>query len=241
MTSDVVVVRDDNGATGANPFQDLTDPSDGLPGRLVVTGVTIPWSNAPTLGQERIGSTLSLAVDPNNSDIVYVAWADRVGTGDIYTVHVRRSTNSGAAWSADLQTITNATCISLAVADNGTVGFLYQQVTGTGAGRRWQTNLVQTRDGFGTVTRTLLANVSANTPVTGDVPYIGDYNYLLAVEDEFRGVFSANNTPSLFNFPNGVRYQREADFDANELRDEAGNVIAISIDPFYFSVSVIGN
>src|SRR6059036_331788 len=50
VTSDVVVVRDDNGATGATPFRDLVDPADNLPGRLVATRVTIPWSNAPTLG-----------------------------------------------------------------------------------------------------------------------------------------------------------------------------------------------
>src|SRR2546422_6529149 len=91
VTSDVVVVRDDIGATGATPFRDLVDPSDNLPGRLVATHVTIPWSNAPTLGQERIGSTLSIAVDALHSNNVYLAWADRVGTGDIYTVHVRRS------------------------------------------------------------------------------------------------------------------------------------------------------
>src|SRR6516164_8121121 len=69
-TSDVVVVRDDSAATGPNPFQALKDPSDNLPGRVVVKNVSIPWSNAPTLGQERIGSTLSIAVDPNNSSTV---------------------------------------------------------------------------------------------------------------------------------------------------------------------------
>src|SRR5438309_7528901 len=42
-TSDVVVVRDDAGATGPHPFQALKDPSDKLPGRLVVKGVSIPW------------------------------------------------------------------------------------------------------------------------------------------------------------------------------------------------------
>src|SRR5438105_3286346 len=68
VTSDVVVVRDDSGATGATPFRDLVDPTDHLPGRLVATHVTIPWSNAPTLGQERIGSTLSIAVDVLHSD-----------------------------------------------------------------------------------------------------------------------------------------------------------------------------
>jgi hypothetical protein len=66
-TSDVVVVRDDNGATGPNPFQILTDPADGIAGRLVVQNVSIPWNTGSALGQERIGSTLSIAVDPNNS------------------------------------------------------------------------------------------------------------------------------------------------------------------------------
>src|SRR5947199_657586 len=50
-TSDVVVVRDDTGGTAPNPFQALTDPSDKLPGRLVVKRVSIPWFNAQTLGQ----------------------------------------------------------------------------------------------------------------------------------------------------------------------------------------------
>src|SRR5439155_1111822 len=86
VTSDIAVVRDDSGAGGATPFRDLLDPSDHLPGRLVATHVTIPWSNAPTLGQERIGSTLSIAVNPLHSDTVYLAWADRVGTGGKFTV-----------------------------------------------------------------------------------------------------------------------------------------------------------
>src|SRR5436190_12841759 len=124
VTSDVVVVRDDSGATGSAPFKDLVDPSDHLPGRLVATSVAIPWSNAPTLGQERIGSTLSIAVDALHSDTVYVAWADRAGTGDIYTVHLRRSGDRGVTWSGDRRTVTNATNASLAVAANGTAGFL---------------------------------------------------------------------------------------------------------------------
>src|SRR5205809_5210119 len=63
VTSDVVVVRDDSGATGATPFRDLVDPSDHLPGRLVATHVTIPCSTSPTLGQERMRSALAIAVD----------------------------------------------------------------------------------------------------------------------------------------------------------------------------------
>jgi len=237
-TSDVVVVRDDAGGTGPNPFQALRDPSDKLPGRLVVKGASIPWSNVPTLGQERIGSTLSIAVDPNNSSTVYVGWADHGRKGDIYTLHVRRSTDRGVTWSkADLPqtTISNATNIALAVANNGVVGLLYQQLS---AGR-WVTHVVQSHDGFATAQDVILANVPADTPVQQFLPYLGDYDYLLSVGNEFRGVFCANNSPELANFPQGVTYQRAADFSTKTLTDGSDNRVAVSIDPFYFSVPVI--
>jgi hypothetical protein len=237
-TSDVVVVRDDNGATGSNPFQALTD-TDGLFGRRVAQNRTIPWSNSPTLGQERIGSTLSIAVDPNHSSTVYVAWGDRVGSQDIYTIHVRRSTDRGVTWSNDLRTLAQATCTALAVADNGTVGLLYHQLSDTGANGRWRTHLEQTRDAFAHVQDTILADAPANTPGVGFLPYIGDYNFLLAVGNEFRGTFSANNTPDLGNFPQGVRYQRWANFSTKTLQDGSGGTVATSIDPFYFSARVM--
>jgi hypothetical protein len=222
---------------GPNPFQALQDPSDKLPGRLVVKQVSIPWSNAPTLGQERIGSTLSIAVDPNNSSTVYVGWADHGSKGDIYTLHVRRSTDRGVTWSkSDLPhtTIKNATNIALAVAGTGTVGLLYQQLSGG----RWVTHVVQSRDAFASIQDIILASVPADTPVQQFLPYLGDYDYLLAVGNEFRGVFCANNTPDLANFPQGVTYQRAADFGKKTLTDGSGNPVAISIDPFYFSVPV---
>lgn len=237
-TSDVVVVWDDSAATGANPFQALKDPSDKLPGALVVKNVAIPWSNAPTLGQERIGSTLSIAVDPNNSSAVYVGWADKGTNGDIYTLHVRRSTDRGVTWSkADLPrtTISNATNIALAVANNGVVGLLYQQLSNG----RWMTHLVQSHDAFATSQDLVLATVPANTPTEQFLPYLGDYDYLLSVGNEFRGVFCANNTPDFANFPQGVTYQRAADFLSKTLNDGSGNPVPISIDPFYFTVPVI--
>ena len=237
-TSDVVVVRDDSAATGPTPFPALKDPSDNLPGRLVVKSVSIPWSNAPALGQERIGSTLSIAVDPNNSSIVYIGWADRGSKGDVYTLHVRLSTDRGATWSqTDLPntTLRNATNIALAVAQNGVAGVLYQQLSNG----RWVTHVVQSHDGFATVQDTILASVPANQPPEQFLPYLGDYDYLLSVGNEFRGVFCANNTPDLSNFPQGVTYQRAANFTSKTLNDGAGNPVAISIDPFYFSVGVI--
>ncbi|HKG78398.1 MAG TPA: VCBS repeat-containing protein [Pyrinomonadaceae bacterium] len=236
---DVVVVRDDTWGTGATPFTALTDPSDGLPGMRVVTNVTIPWVNGPALGNQRIGSTLSLAVDPNNSNIVYVGWADRVGNGDIYTIHVRRSTNRGVTWSnADLLTVTNATNVALAIGINGTVGAVYQQVTGSGASQRWVTTLVQTRNGFAGRQYTVLATVPATAPAPAFQPYLGDYIHLLAVGSEFRGIFSANNTPNLANFPQGVIYQRQVNFSTMTLLN-GGATVAISIDPFFFSVPML--
>lgn len=237
-TSDIVVVRDDAAATGANPFRALTDPSDKLPGRVVVKNASIPWSNAPSLGQERIGSTLSIAVDPNHSGTVYVSWADKGSNGDIYTLHVRSSTDRGVTWSKkDLPgtTIHNATNVALAVADNGVVGFLYQQL----AGGRWVTHLAQSHDGFMSSRDFVLATVPADQPAEQFLPYLGDYDYLLAVGNEFRGVFCANNTPDFANFPQGVTFQRAADFTSKKLNDGSGNPVPISIDPFFFSVPVI--
>lgn len=238
-TSDIVVVRDDNGASGANPFRDLLDPSDNQPGRIVVSNVKIPWSNTPTLGNERIGSTLSFAVHPTNSNIVYVSWADRVA-GETYTLHVRRSTDRGVTWSADLRTVKDATCCALAVASNGTVGFLYQQYEPSKISCKghWFTHLEQSTDGFQTKQDLILSYTLADSPEPQFLPYLGDYNFLLSVGSEFRGVFSASNIPDLDNFPGGVQYQRNANFDSNKLLDMGGNQVGISIDPFYFSVPV---
>lgn len=245
-TSDVVVVRDDQGGTSSPPFEALKDPTDHVAGRLVVTGRTIPWANPwpnpGPLGQERIGSSLSIAVDPNDSKTVYLAWADRSGN-DIYTVHLRRSDDRGQTWSSDLRTLSNATNPALAVADTGTVAFLYQQVVGTGASARWQTCLEQSNDRFThpqNVSSTVLANTSVSEPAMKGLPYLGDYNYMLAVHSEFRGIFSASNRPDPANFPSGMpRFQRRIDAATNRLLDESGNTVAVSIDPFYFRVPVL--
>ena len=239
ITTDIVVARDDNGATGTTPFRDLRDPSDNQPGRLVATNRTIIFSNGPTLGQERIGSTLSLAVDAAHSDTVYIAWADRVGSADIQTVHVRRSLDRGATWSNDLRTLPNTTNPSLAVAEDGTVGLLYQQLTGTGSASRWVNRFEQSRDGFATHKDVVLATVPANTPALQFLPYLGDYNMLLSRGNEFLGIFSAGNTPDPANFPSGVVFQRRVSQATHQLLDASGSPVDVSIDPFFFSVPVM--
>jgi hypothetical protein len=242
ITSDIVIARDDNGATTPTPFRDLRDPSDNQPGRLVATNRTIVFSNGPTLGQERIGSTLSLAVDATHSDTVYLAWADRTisgDAGDIQTVHVRRSTDRGATWSDDLRTLPNTTNPSLAVARDGTVGLLCQQLTGTGNASRWVNRFEQSRDGFATHKDLVLATAPANAPALQFLPYLGDYNMLLTRGTAFLGIFSAANTPDPANFPSGVVFQRRVNQATHQLLDGSGSPVAVSIDPFFFSVPVM--
>lgn len=236
-TTDVVVVRDDNWAAGANPFTALVDPGDLLAGRQVLTGVRVPWANVSqaAFGQERfVGSNISIAVDPRDSSRVYIAWADYPGGVPPYTLHVRRSDDRGVNWTGDLITVANATNPALAVNTHGRVGFLYQQVVGSP--QRWETHLRRSANLGGLWNDMILANVPATTPAPQFIPYIGDYVHLQAVGKDFYGIFSANNTPNLANFPQGVIYQRNANFGTQTLLNLSNQPVAISIDPFFFRV-----
>lgn len=231
----MVVVRDDNWGTGGTPFQVLTDPSDSKAGRFIAPAMTLP---SGSMGQQRLGaSNVSIAVDPRDSDRVYVAWGDSGGAGS-ETIHVRRSVNRGVDWSAaDLLTVTNAMNPQIAISDVGTVGVLYQQVV-TG---RWETHLVRTNDADATTFDTpgvLLANQSATTPVS-TIPsgvYVGDYASLVSAGHNFIGMFSTSNFPDKANFLTGVKYQREVDWTSHKLFTDATHTteVATSIDPFFF-------
>jgi len=83
-----------------------------------------------------------------------------------------------------------------------------------------------------------LANVPADTPIADFDPYLGDYAHLMAVGQDFYGIFSANNTPKKSNFPNGVVYQRNANWTTNALLGvDNTKPVGISIDPFFFKVT----
>jgi hypothetical protein len=231
---DVVVVRDDNWASGGTPFQALIDTGDSKPGIRVVNGVSNPFLSL-FLGQQRIGGDLSIAVDPLDSGRVYLCWGDlQSGT---YTLHVRKSTDSGATWSSDLTTITNATNPALAINEKGRLGFLYQRVDGVGPSQEWQTSIELTYDDFVSKKTHVLANTPANTPAKSFDPYLGDYLYMMAVGKRFYGIFCANNTPDHANFPNRVTYQRDANFSTKTLLNVDNTTpVNVSIDPFFFSV-----
>lgn len=240
-STDVVVVRDDDWGNGNSPFEDLKDPNDNVSGIRVVRNVSFAFNRngKPQNGQQRLGGNLSIAVDPrlNMSSNVYIAWNDEPTRGD-FTAHVRRSTNRGETWSsADLLTLSKATNAALAINRSGVIGLLYQQLTGVGVNRRWQTHFRRSIDGNNWLD-IILADTPANTPSAQFDPYLGDYSHLVADQDDFCGIFSANNVPNLQNFPNGVTYQRTHDFGTRKLLAlDNFTEVGPSIDPFFFRIS----
>jgi len=236
-TVDVVVARDDNFGQGG--YSAIVD-GDGLAGVRVVQGVSVVWAGA--MGNERLqGSQLSIAVDPNNSNTVYVSWAD--GTSASYTLHVRHSTNGGVTWdSSDLKSVSPADNPALAVNKDGLVGFLYQKYvssgtcqTGGGAAACWETHF-ETYNGS---TWTDLPHPLANTPDNAGSFPLGDYEHVMAVGRDFYGAFSASNYPDNANFYTGVQYLRYVDWSAHKLYADAGHTAAVtpSVDPFFFHIS----
>lgn len=230
-TADIIVVRDDNWGTGPKPFQALQDSVTHTIGQRAAQGITL---GTGSLGNQRVGSQIAIAVDPNNSQTVYVAWGD----GSPYTLHVRRSTDSGQTWGSDLRTIASATNPGLAINSKGKVAFLYQALVNPGSGNRWRTHLERTTNAFNQVQDLILADVPDQTGSYGGSNPIGDYDNVIAQDLDFYGVFSAFDTADNANFPNGVAYLRYADFNAHKLYADAGHTIAVSdsIDPFFFHI-----
>jgi hypothetical protein len=229
--SDIVVVRDDNGGSGS--WAALADPADGLAGRRVVTGVTVPPVGT-LLGSVRVSSRIAIAVDPRNRRRVYLAWCDGMpAVAPGFRLHLRRSDDGGTTWTGDLRTINQVTNPGLAVNVRGTVGLLYQRLTTPAGGNRFETHLEISDDRFASVRADLLV---ANLPDLGGTfqPTIGDYANLIAVGKDFHGAFCGFNQPTLANFPNGVTYLRNADFPNQRLLGNDGvTVRPASIDPFY--------
>ena len=234
-TFDVVIVRDDDWGSGGSPFTALVDPGDATSGLRIATQVINPFLSL-FMGQQRMGGDLSIAVDPRDSATVFVVYGD--STGGTYTLYVRKSTDSGATWGSNLRTVTNATNPALAIDQEGRLGLVYQEVTGLPTDQHWRTTIELTTDDFGVTTSYTLADTPAATPAKSFDPYLGDYLYLMAVGRAFYGIFSANNTPDLANFPNGVTYQRNADFSTQTLfANDNVTTVSTSIDPFFFRVA----
>jgi hypothetical protein len=237
--AELIVVRDDNWGTGASPFTVLTDSSDSLAGRRVVTGLSFPFNQTGVAanGQERWGGDISIAVDPRNSSTVYVAYSTLVS--GVYTLRVTRSLDRGVTWSAALLSISNAKNPAIAINSLGKIGLLSQQLSGTGSTQRWETHFRDSINGT-TWNDTVLCTALSQSPTRTFSPYIGDYLHMMAMGKDFYGIFSASNTPDLSNFPQGAVYQRNHDFAAKKLFAIDGvTIVEPSIDPFFFKVTAI--
>lgn len=237
--AELIVVRDDNWGIGAAPFTALTDGSDSLAGRRVATGLSFPFNSSGVAanGQERWGGDISIAVDSRNSSTVYVAYSTLVS--NVYTLNVTRSLDRGVSWSPTLLSIANAKNPALAINSLGTIALVSQQLSGTGATQRWETHFRDSADGT-TWNDTVLCTALSQSPVRTFSPYTGDYLHMMAVGKDFYGIFSANNTPDLGNFPQGVTYQRNHDFTAKTLFALDGvTIVQPSIDPFFFKITAL--
>jgi hypothetical protein len=231
VVTDIVVVRDDN--WGSNGFTDLKDPSDNVAGRLVATNVHI--NDPQDLGGQRLDNDLSIAVDPTNSDVVYIVWGDNAVSD--YTLRVRRSLDRGNTWSStDLLSISKADLACLAINSDGRVGFMYQQLVSNG----WETHFRRTLDNTGQNWDDIIL---ARTRTAG---MVADYSRVIAVGKDFYGAFPAWNTPDPANFPatpatplnpNGAKFLRNTTTTPPwHLLGSSGQRVQESVDPFFYVV-----
>lgn len=237
---DVVIVKDLNWGASTPAFQALVDTGDAKVGVRVVTGISNPWYNSnfedPAFGNDRYGPDLAIAVDPANADRVFVTYMTGTTAADAI-LHLRSSSDGGQNWSNDLRVIPKAKNPSLAVNARGVIGFVYQQVVGAD----WMTVLEVSGNGFVSSFDThVLAITPTNTPAPANVmaTYLGDYIKLLAVGEDFHGIFCAGNEPVRTNFPSGVTYQRNVNWATKALLGNDGvTPVPTSIDPFFFKLS----
>ena len=245
FSAQVVVVRSDNG--GTDGFTALGTNGSGNGVSVNASPITSVFSNSNnsdiTLGQERTGGDLDIAVDPNNFQHVVVAYgsAGPIGSGVLQLV-VAESTDGGASWTTKFTTdaSTRSALPALAISDNGTIGLLYCNYDPST--NDLSQHLLTTTNDFapGSVSDFTLATETNASPAIKYNPYIGDFFDLTSVGNTFEGTFCASNadngTSALFS---NVSFQR--DFTGTPgtssftLTDKNGHAVSPSIDPFFFS------
>ena len=207
------------------------------------TGYFANTSNTPlTLGQERTGSDVAIAVDPNNANHVVVAYGDAPGANGsgLLQLHVAESTDGGTTWTNKFTTSSavRSALPALSILDNGDIGLLYASFDPIA--NKLSQHLVTTTNDFVTTDDSLLGTESNTTPSRDFSPYLGDFYDLTSVSNTFYGIFSASNFDDGINalFPD-AGYQRcftgTAGTGSFALCDNNGNRVNFSIDPYVFS------
>jgi hypothetical protein len=244
----------DTPATGSGPVS--TDPADcgnrdGRMGRRVVAcahysdPASAPHSS--DFGFERrMSMELAIAVNPSDAKKIVIAWAGQslTATKPTHTaLHFKYSENGGNTWSISPWVPDHATNPTLAIASDGAIGVLYQELVDVGGVDHWRTQLAISSDKLAsTPTIYLLADFNANDPGFGTDPYLGDYLHLEASGRNFYGAFPTGNDLSSGNgsIPNlcpatTCTTQRRYDSTGRPI-DREGNIVQPSIDPYFVRV-----
>jgi hypothetical protein len=238
--ADVVVVRDDNWGKTALPFRSLVDTVTMVAGENVVANTPVSDSfggSDPTLGLEWWGGDLFLTVDPNDASRVYISYSDSQALAP-RTLHLRRSTDYGQTWGADILTTSSAKNAAIAINSHGRFAYVYQQLTGVSPNLRWQTHLRRSPDGSAWDDVTLADFPAQGAGSPGGARIIGDYMNMAAVGKNFYGVFSSYNNLTSATFPAGITWLRNktapADPSPRFLGNDGTTTVNPSIDPFFF-------
>lgn len=214
VRADVMVVRDD--LAGAGHFEAL-----GKGGTAIVSDTLLAGRK---LGKERIGSDLTVAIDPANPARVVVGFTIISGVRDPQAV-LYQSTNSGMTWTQVFAAPPQSALGAAAIAGNGCIGFLYTTFDGVNL----DTRLARFSPDFLSRNDTILSRFPNGRPKRTFDPYIGDYQDLVAVGDTFYGVFSASNDVS--QFPIVPEFERDA--------AQLGTTVKFSIDPFFVKADAV--
>src|SRR6202035_5748679 len=119
----------------------------------------------------------------------------------------------------------------IAVNSQGVLGLVYQEFVNP----NWETHFRTFDATNNTWSDTTLCKSKQNG-------FMGDYCGLLGIGKDFYGSFAADNTPMPQHFPTvQPTYLRNAVFSNTNpvLKDNAGNVINSSIDPFFFKATML--
>jgi hypothetical protein len=234
--ANIVVVRDNQWGASNPPFAVLQ--TGGVAGAIAAASVPYAGGDSEVqLNGQRVGrSQISIAVDPNDAESVWLAWGDEAD-GTKLTLHLRHSKDGGNSWgNTDLRKIPLATNPAVAVNSVGTVGFLYQAVDNSG---NWRTKVEIAGDEFAmSPPESIFLSNADSTSVGIGANFIGDYDHLMAIGKDFYGVFSAANNPNPAFFPevDDLIFQRE--HDANGMLS-GGKFVPASIDPFFFHIETV--
>jgi hypothetical protein len=242
FTSQVVVVRSDNG--GADSFAAIGQGGDGVQVATTIDLYANTSNNPLTLGQNRsVGGNVAMAVDPNNSQHVLVVYHDAPTPGQLQLV-LSESTDGGETWNQKFKTdsSTRSGQPAVAILANGAIGLLYNDYDP--ATDRLSQHLLTTTDDFATTRDVSLATASNAIPTSQFQPYLGDYVDLTGIGNTFYGVFSASNADngtnaSLTDVNFNRRFTGTPGTSSFQLTDASGNPAAPSIDPFFFSYSIL--